>query len=79
MENYQENLKSLFANYDALVFFDFETTGLSPWRDDIIEIGAVCLEKDNDEPVTLSTLVQLNKHSSSQAKLRKSPELLPRC
>ena len=69
MENYQENLKSLFANYDALVFFDFETTGLSPWRDDIIEIGAVCLEKDNDEPVTLSTLVQLNKHSFVPSKI----------
>ena len=38
MENYRKNLKSLFGHYDALVFFDFETTGLSPWKDDIIEI-----------------------------------------
>ncbi len=33
--------------YDKILVFDFETTGLTPIKDRIIEVGAVLLEKGN--------------------------------
>lgn len=38
--------KDLFSEFDAIVFFDTETSGLSAEKDQIIEIAAVCIEKD---------------------------------
>ena len=36
-------LESLFAEFERIVVFDTETTGISFERDEIIEIGAVSL------------------------------------
>ena len=30
----------------ATVIYDFETSGLSPYNDDIIEIGAKCIDNN---------------------------------
>lgn len=35
-------------NYKKILIFDFETTGLSPISDRVIEVGAILLEKNND-------------------------------
>ncbi len=35
-------------NYHKILIFDFETTGLTPVKDKIIEVGAVLLVKDQD-------------------------------
>ena len=57
------NFETLFSQYDRLVLFDTETTGLSYSRDEIIEFAAVVLERvdgapkvtrEYDELVTLS-------------------------
>ena len=42
--------ESLFANYDRLVLFDTETTGLQFSRDEIIEFAAVGVELENGSP-----------------------------
>ena len=34
--------------YKKILVFDFETTGLTPKRDKVIEVGAVLLEKIGD-------------------------------
>ncbi len=56
-------LESLFSNYDRLVLFDTETTGLMYNRDEIIEFAAVVVEqrggevtvtREYDELITLS-------------------------
>ena len=44
-------LEGLFAQYDRLVLFDTETTGLSFSRDEIIEFAAVVVEQKNGVPV----------------------------
>ena len=41
---------SLFAQYDRLVLFDTETTGLACSRDEIIEFAAVVVEAVDGEP-----------------------------
>ena len=41
---------SLFAQYDRLVLFDTETTGLNYSRDEIIEFAAVMVEKVDGKP-----------------------------
>ncbi len=55
--------ETLFENYDRLVLFDTETTGLSCSRDEIIEFAAVVVERvdgqvqvvqEYDELITLS-------------------------
>ena len=38
-------LESLFSQYDRLVIFDTETTGLNFSRDEIIEFAAVVVER----------------------------------
>lgn len=43
------------------VVFDLETTGLSPFRDEIIEIGAVKVDKDGKIIETFNTLVKPTK------------------
>ena len=57
------NLEKLFSQYDRLVFFDTETTGLQFARDEIIEFAAVVMElrdgkatviQEYDELVALS-------------------------
>lgn len=35
-------------NYKEILIFDFETTGLSPMQDKVIEVGAVLVEKHED-------------------------------
>ncbi len=42
-------LDGFFSQYDKLVFFDTETTGLEFSRDEIIEFSAVVLERKNGE------------------------------
>ena len=44
------NFASLFAEYDKLVLFDTETTGLDFARDEIIEFSAVVVEQVDGQP-----------------------------
>ena len=44
------NLQKLFSNYDRLVLFDTETTGLLFARDEIIEFAGIAVEQVNGEP-----------------------------
>ncbi|PKK93859.1 MAG: 3'-5' exonuclease [Tenericutes bacterium HGW-Tenericutes-6] len=52
-------------NHDRILLFDFETTGLNPQFEQIIEIGAIVLEKQSDNTYhlteELSTLVMCDK------------------
>lgn len=51
-------------NHDRILLFDFETTGLNPQFEQIIEIGAIVLEKKGDTyqiKDQLSTLVMCDK------------------
>ena len=48
-----------FNQYDRLVFFDTETTGLNYSRDEIIEFSAVVLERINGENVVTREYDQL--------------------
>ena len=50
---------SLFANYDRLVLFDTETTGLLFNRDEIIEFAAVVVERVNGIPKVVQEYDQL--------------------
>ena len=43
--------EGLFAQYDRLMLFDTETTGLNFSRDEIIEFAAVVVERENGELV----------------------------
>ena len=52
-------LDALFANYDRLVLFDTETTGLSYSRDEIIEFAAVVVEQRNGKAEILEEYDQL--------------------
>ena len=44
------NLEKLFSQYDRLVLFDTETTGLQHSRDEIIEFAAVAVERGEAGP-----------------------------
>lgn len=46
-------------DHKRILLFDFETTGLYPDREQIIEIGAVLMEKQNGEYVEIDTFDQL--------------------
>lgn len=46
-------------NHDRILLFDFETTGLYAMRDQIIEIGAIVLEKVNGQYVMTNELQAL--------------------
>ena len=61
MENSnREKGNSLFRIVDDYVLVDIETTGLSPQRDDIIEIGAIKV-KENEIIDTYSSLIYTNR------------------
>ena len=51
--------ENLFAQYDKLVLFDTETTGLIYHRDEIIEFAAVVVEQQNGQPVVTEEYDQL--------------------
>ena len=52
-------LESLFAQYDRLVLFDTETTGLSFSRDEIIEFAAIVVEQRDGKTVVLEEYDEL--------------------
>ena len=51
--------EGLFTQYDRLVFFDTETTGLQYSRDEIIEFAAVVVEQRDGKAVILQEYDQL--------------------
>ena len=51
--------ESLFANYDRLVLFDTETTGLQFSRDEIIEFAAVVVELKDGVPTVIQEYDEL--------------------
>lgn len=51
--------ENLFAQYDKLVLFDTETTGLAYHRDEIIEFAAVVVEQKDGQPVVTEEYDQL--------------------
>ena len=53
----------MLENYKKILIFDFETTGLYPNQDQIIEIGALLIEKDGffETKKELSVLLQADK------------------
>ena len=52
-------LESLFAQFDRIVVFDTETTGIDFDRDEVIELGAVCLTSDG-ETDCMDALIRLS-------------------
>ncbi len=52
-------LEALFQQYDRLVLFDTETTGLDFARDQVIEFAAVVVEQVQGQPVVCQTYDQL--------------------
>jgi len=52
-------LDTLFAQYDRLMLFDTETTGLVYSRDEIIEFAAVVVEKQNGQIVVVQEYDEL--------------------
>ncbi|MEG1658143.1 MAG: 3'-5' exonuclease [Oscillibacter sp.] len=50
---------TLFSQFDRLVVFDTETTGIDFDRDEIIELGAVCLTAEG-ETASMDALVRLS-------------------
>ena len=54
-----EQLKALFSQYDRLVIFDTETTGLQYSRDEIIEFAAVVVEQKDGQAVIVEEYDQL--------------------
>ena len=51
--------EALFENYDRLVLFDTETTGLQFSRDEIIEFAAVVVEQRDGKPAIVQEYDQL--------------------
>lgn len=51
---------------ERFIVFDFETTGLDPKKHEIIEIGAIRVNRDGDQHETFSTLVIPNGRISSK-------------
>ena len=54
----QNCFKDLFADFDAIVFFDTETSGLDPEKEQIIEIAAVCIE-NSGRTTTMDEFISL--------------------
>lgn len=59
------NLESVFPIHGSYVVFDLETTGLSPSRDDIIEIGALKVDERGQIIDSYSKLVRPSKEIST--------------
>ena len=53
------SFNTLFTQYDRLVLFDTETTGLDYARDEIIEFAAIVVERRNGEPVVIQEYDEL--------------------
>lgn len=71
-------LDTIFAQFDALVVLDTETSGLNFRRDEIIEVGAVRLEPGGqDDAQTLSALVQLSPGRSLPPKITELTGITP--
>lgn len=47
------------VKHDRILLFDFETTGLYPDREQIIEIGAILLEKQNGKYIEINSFDKL--------------------
>ncbi len=59
-------LNSLFKDFDNIIIFDVETTGIDCKKDEIIEFGAIRLQNDNGEIITDSSLNILIKLSEGK-------------
>jgi DNA polymerase-3 subunit epsilon len=57
-------------NHQKIIVFDFETTGLNPESDQIIEIGAIVLEKQIDGQYEVATELQKLVRSSKPLPLK---------
>lgn len=55
----KDSFEQLFANYDHIIIFDFETTGLDPNQDEIIDIGIIKIQASRR--FNYSFLVKTNK------------------
>lgn len=57
------NLNSLLSRYDAVIFFDTETSGLDPAKNQIIELAAVRVERNAEGfpfvAATMDTFIRL--------------------
>ncbi|MFU8787287.1 MAG: 3'-5' exonuclease, partial [Candidatus Izemoplasmataceae bacterium] len=55
---------NLFNQYKQIVFFDVETTGLSPYQNEIIELGACTVISKEDKYIVsdkISLIINVNK------------------
>lgn len=53
-------LAALFRGYRAIVFFDTETTGLNPLKNQIIELAAIRVEQSGSTPEGLKVASQMD-------------------
>jgi len=68
------NLKSIYDKYDTIICLDTETTGLNPLTCQIIDLGVIAVEKNNDELSIKDEINSLIKLNDPNAKL--DPEIV---